>query len=502
MVKRIVNLSNLTLLTALVLSGIAAWYSILGLMAIFAAAVVPIIVMGGSLEVAKVVTTVWMHRYWDKINWKFKIYLVPAIIALAFLTSMGIFGFLSKAHSDQSLVSGDSIAKIAIIDEKIKISKEAIETNRKALKQLDEAVDQIMARSTDEKGADKSASIRKSQQKERSRILTEIEAEQKKILSYNEERAPLAAENRKLEAEVGPIKYIAALIYGDNPDSNLLERAVRWVIILIVFVFDPLALTLVIASNTSRQWEVVEEPQKLEKPTTESVDVKIDSLLKKQAEDILTPEPETKIETTNTESILDKHPYLLKKPNSYHPPGVDPSPPMVYKIEKNEEISNAPIEEQPINFEVTADTNTPAIETEGITKEYPVREIDNDYVSFEGKIIRKDALKEIKPEFFKLTAENADHPNANFGTSFPKIAKKGETFVRIDVVPNKVFKFDGVRWIEIVKSLSDTYLDNQEYIQFLISKLQTGEYDIDTFSDIERERIEEFLKTQNDEQQV
>ena len=490
MVKRIVNLSNLTLLTALILSGIAAWYSILGLVAIFSAAVIPIIVMGGSLEVAKVVTTVWMHKYWDKISWTFKLYLVPAVITLAFLTSMGIFGFLSKAHSDQNLVSGDSIAKLAIIDEKIKVSKETIDTNRKALKQMDEAVDQIMARSTDEKGANKSFTIRKSQQKERSRILTEIEIEQKKILSYNEERAPIAAENRKIEAEVGPIKYIAALIYGDNPDSNLLERSVRWVIILIVLVFDPLALTLVIASNTSRKWENVD--------STPVVEPKVEETITEPSNQTPIIEPaavEVKPDIPKQELIKDTHPYLFNRPASAHPPGIEPCPPMVYTPDKIEhpvpDFIPEPAGEQPINFDVTADTNAPAIKTEGITKEYP-KEIDADYVSYEGKVIRKDALKEIKPEFFKLTP---DHPNGNFGNSFPRIAKKGELFVRTDVVPNRIFKFDGAKWIEVVKALSDSYLDNPDYIRFLITKIQSGEYEIDSFSDVERERIAEFLNS-------
>ena len=164
---------------------------------------------------------------------------------------MGIFGYLSKAHMDQSLVTGDVASKIAIYDEKIKTAKENIEANRRQLKQMDEAVDQIMGRSTDEKGADKANAVRRSQQRDRKALAVDIETNQKIISQLNEERAPIAAEVRKVEAEVGPIKYIAALLYGDNPDQNLLERAVRWVIILIVSVFDPLAILLLIAANIS-----------------------------------------------------------------------------------------------------------------------------------------------------------------------------------------------------------------------------------------------------------
>jgi hypothetical protein len=111
-----------------------------------------------------------------------------------------------------------------------------------------------MGRSADEKGADKAVAIRRAQQKERARLLTDIAESQKTITVLNEQRAPIAAEVRKVEAEVGPIKYIAALIYGDNPDSNLLEKAVRWVIIILVTVFDPLAIMMLLAATESLKW--------------------------------------------------------------------------------------------------------------------------------------------------------------------------------------------------------------------------------------------------------
>lgn len=247
--------SYLTLFTALVISLGAAVYSIIGLTAIFAAAFWPIVIMGGSLEVGKIVATLWLHKYWDRAGVQYKAYLCTAVAILMMLTSMGVFGFLSKAHGDQSLVSGDASAKVAVYDEKIKMEKDNVETNRKALKQMDEAVDQIMARGTTEGAADKSVALRRSQQKERTRLLAEISDSQKKITALNEARAPIAAENRKIEAEVGPVKYIAALIYGDNPEANVLEKAVRWVIILIVIVFDPLALTLLLAATKSLRWE-------------------------------------------------------------------------------------------------------------------------------------------------------------------------------------------------------------------------------------------------------
>jgi hypothetical protein len=170
------------------------------------------------------------------------------------ITSMGIFGFLSKAHNDQNLVSGDVQSKISIFDEKIKTAKENIEANRKQLKQMDEAVDQIMARSTSEGGADKANAVRKSQQRDRASLAKDIETQQKLIVNLNDEAAPIRAEVRKVEAEVGPIKYIAAFLYGTAPDESMLERAVTWIIILIVIVFDPLAVIMLLAAQMTFGW--------------------------------------------------------------------------------------------------------------------------------------------------------------------------------------------------------------------------------------------------------
>ena len=244
----------LTLFSGLTVSAVAIYYSVAGLVAIFSAAVIPIIVMGVALEVSKLAGTVWLKQNWSRAPNFIRAYLLAAIAILMLITSMGIFGFLSKAHSDQSLVSGDVQSRIAIYDEKIKTSKDNIDANRKALRQMDEAVDQVMGRSQDEKGADKAVAIRRAQQKERVRLQSEIAAEQKTITALSEERAPIAAEVRKVEAEVGPIKYIANFIYGDNPDANILEKAVTWVIIIIVIVFDPLAVILLLASQYSFQW--------------------------------------------------------------------------------------------------------------------------------------------------------------------------------------------------------------------------------------------------------
>jgi hypothetical protein len=516
MFTKIFNLTNLTLLVALSLSAIAAYYSIAGLIAIFSAAVIPIIVMGGILELSKVVTTVWLHKYWDRVKWSMKFYLVVSVIALAFLTSMGIFGFLSKAHSDQSLVTGDVQSKIAIYDEKIRIAKENIDANRAALKQLDAAVDQIMGRSTTEQGAERSVQIRRQQGPERQRLIREIEAEQKKISSLNEERAPIAAEVRKVEAEVGPIKYIAALIYGDNPDSNLLERAVRWVIILIVLVFDPLALTLVLAANSSRRWDKIKPVEKQELVIEPPVESKVEDVVEannpiEEPVEQLVEEPKERVEQV-----------YLKKPWIDKVPGIDKVGHQVYKPEVktieveqiNCNICSSPLEKigklglfcSNVNCDsyketiytekpdVSTDIPEVVIETENVTEPLPYKETDGGYITYGDKSMSRSAALSLYPEMFRLTADSTSQISTNFGTKFPKYASKGDMFVRVDILPNRVFKYDGTKWIEIIKQNSDSYLHDRKYIEYLVNEIDAGRYDVELLTDSEKQLIEEFLK--------
>jgi hypothetical protein len=189
---------------------------------------------------------------------------------------MGIFGFLSKAHLEHSADNAPLVDKIALLDEKIKTEKENVEANRKAIKQYDEVVDQTMGRSTDEKGADKAQAIRRGQQKDRARILQEIQQSQTAIAKYSEERAPLSTELKKVEADVGPIKYIAALAYGTETSGDIIDKAVRLVILLIIVVFDPLAILLLIAYNMSigekKQYDDVENFFKRAKENARKLD--------------------------------------------------------------------------------------------------------------------------------------------------------------------------------------------------------------------------------------
>ena len=491
------------LITALTLSVVAAFYSISGLVAIFAASPIPIMIMGGALEIAKVVTTVFLHNNWKRLGMAYKTYLVPAVAILMFLTSIGIFGLLSKAHSDQTLVSGDVQSKISIYDEKIKISKDNIDANRRALKQMDEAVDQVMARSTTEGGADKAVAIRRSQSKERDRLVKEIDQEQKKITAINEERAPIAAEVRKVEADVGPIRYIAALIYGDNPDDNLLEKAVRWVIILIVVVFDPLALCLILSANKQFEWarkgeggwihnEKTEEVKEQPKPESTFVNIEeelepvfereeIPDLTDYSEGHVADPEPEEEL------PVVEKKPRwagfsfpmtsVFGKPKEEAVEEVDEEPVLITRIavpESNVDLQVTP-EPEPTPEPVPEPTPPPRVNLEaapgrnrGVMHTHLVAQADN------------------APDLGKAS-------HSDFGNTFPPNPEKGDVYLRTDYLPNRLFKYNGNRWIEVDKRQTDVYAYEEAYIKHLVSELEAGRYDPDTQTDVEQEQIKQYL---------
>ena len=565
---KFLSFSNLTLFVALALSSVAAYYSIIGLTAIFAGAVIPVIIMGGILEIAKITTTVWLRKYWHHAGWWLKIYLVPAVIALALLTSMGIFGFLSKAHMDQGVTTGDSQAKLSLYDEKIKTQRDNIELARKALTQMDAQVDQMLGRTDTDKGAERAVAIRRQQAKERLSLQNDIAGAQKEIQKLNEERAPIAAENRKVEAEVGPIKYIAALIYGDNADQNMLEAAVRWVIILLVIVFDPLAIALVLAANQSKDWDdereiknnpnyepddgpltdddisnlkdSVENSPKGNLTTTSALFEEDDPIhcYKCDAELVYAPgiglfcpnkecdvidnvsggEPVKFItdrpNPTHTEDdtlMLDKHPYLNEPFKHFE--NLTPIVAKTETVEIPEDVIHAYDDERlvsnmdkqilaggvdadrPGDYLLTADSNMP------VPPDVPFKTDGTGYVNFEGKRMSMSALKGMRPDLFGLNIDYGKSVNSSFGTKFPDVANKGDIFVRVDVLPNLVYKFDGRNWMQTNKEASNTYLYNTKYVEYLIDMLAKGEYDADLLSENERSQIEDYLKIQKNNAQ-
>ena len=636
----------LTLLTALTISGVAIYYSVSGLAAIFSAAVIPIIIMGGVLEVSKLVTAVWLHRFWGIATWWLKTYLSIAVVVLMLITSIGIFGFLSKAHDTASgnateaiatvnridgqiareenriqiledringLQSGDgfdvssSIAQqqeiisgargavqadidynqtqITAINERLDRDLEALETSLTAdiqvqtdkLVPLDELVasyrdeeDSGFINRTDNRG--EAERVLQEQKPERDAIAAEItrlrdsardrESELRReasvavreaqgnindyraqtqetvdaataeinrlreqsnssqdddlaqidewnitidniyntIDSLRDEKFESEQAVRLVESEVGPIRYIAEFFTGtEDADASLLETAVSWLIMVIIFVFDPLAVLLLIASQYTFEQRRKENPS-LEKseiddgpePLQESV---INQELEEAVEHFARPELDFTLLETRIEQAQkaikdweDSQKEVLDSIEEVEPEPTEPEP----EVEE--------VETEFKEYEGNKEEETPEpeeIETTGVTIEQVISPDDeSDYMlDPEGRSIHKDALKSLHPELF-LQTDNSNASSTSFGESFPTVAMKGDTFVRVDQMPNRVYKFEGKAWIEIQKEGTDTYLYNEEYINHLVEKIQTGEYDVDLLSDSERQQIEIYL--QND----
>lgn len=231
----------LPFITAILLSGIAAFYSVIGLAQIFPGSFWPIIIMGSSLELAKLVTVSWLYNNWHQTVRIMRYYFMVAIILLMLITSMGIFGFLSKAHLESNVVLGQNNVQLQILSAQEKIAKDRLAY---LLKQSEDP------------------------NKNNARLDREIRNTQNELAKITKEKLPLLTEENKLAAEIGPIKYVAELFYNTN-DENLIDKAVRLVILVIIFVFDPLAVLLLIAANQT--WR--NRKTNLDKRHTDSVEL-------------------------------------------------------------------------------------------------------------------------------------------------------------------------------------------------------------------------------------
>lgn len=241
----------LALVSSIVLAAVAAWYSIIGLVAIFAGAMVPIIIMGVSMETGKLVAANWLHRNWKHANLLIKTYLTIAVMILMLITSIGIFGFLSKAHLDQKIkVGGTNDLQLEQIERKLSRQREIIRDAESVIAQLDSAVETLVEydRIRGDEGA---LAVRNSQKQERDSLNAQIDEAYAEIEQLETDASPLRQEQLSLEADVGPLKYIAELIYGKENSSDNLDVAVRGIMLLLVLVFDPLAVVLLLAANNS-----------------------------------------------------------------------------------------------------------------------------------------------------------------------------------------------------------------------------------------------------------
>jgi hypothetical protein len=698
-------LTSLTFVTALCISAVAIYYSVAGLAAIFAAAVIPIIIMGGVLEIAKLVTTVWLHRYWSEARWWIKTYLSLSVIVLMFITSMGIFGFLSKAHIEQTSASQESVAQVERYNNEIKRQTALVERYETRIKQLESGgggadasvqsqidaeqkrIDSAYARIqpqideqnkiiegqsklfsdqitkidnelaqlqkyVDEKQVDKAQALvgvkadgdwgpgtargvttwKTTKTQERAQLVNkiqdinrdnsniqaareevkrlratvdaqvaesnktivrlreslgknkneDIEAQLKEQMSLlkesqtaldtsTKEKYKLESEYRKLEAEVGPVKYIAEFVYGEDADKNMLERAVRWVIITIIFVFDPLAVLLLLASQYSfefhrRERKTLDELLKetpvddqnamnivaLDKEKelyveiiglkgeisdlTEQIKIseevknsyikahddeekdntalhaKIEQLdyfikeLEDSRVDVFETNVKLKTELTDLEGEMSKitaeRDRVFQENIDLRIDCTDLEDALAHVTYERDQLQKEVIEESVEEVEPTADSTVAIekllvtadqIQTVGVTKEAQLFHPSEDYVNFNGKRVSMDALRSMRPDLILKATDPVNR--MMFGNKFPEFAKTGDIYIRTDAMPNIVYKFNDTAWIETNKDQSTTYLHYTPYIQYLITKIDSGEYDTELLTDHERDEIEQYLKS-------
>jgi phage host-nuclease inhibitor protein Gam len=535
----------LTLGIALLISSVAIFYSVAGLASIFAASFVAVVIMGTVLEVGKLITAVWLHRNWKEAVWWLKTYLSVAVLILMFITSMGIFGFLSKSHIEQTTASDEQIAKIQVLDEtiirlKTKINNWDKEILRLSTGNVDTRVDNLVVR--EEVSLDKiNNNVNKEKDRYRTQANTDVAVLNNKILQaqssldkeissineqlktcfncaderqalndakanfsskeaqYNNEitiirtelkanlsivdskyqpqintinnrinslknqstdktedidsrllvieqnientqikltanvenKAVLETNFRKLEAEVGPIKYIAEFVYGGSADRGILEQAVSWIIVIIIFVFDPLAVLLLIASQYSFE-QSRKNPVKTSAPT---------------------------------ELTTDEYVRLIGKTYSgkYNPLDSDIQEP---KVVEKVQVKKKPKVPKVAKSDVITDDQVDII-TEMILATGP-----NAYINFNGKTYRKSALQIEHPELITDVKSTVE-----FGTEFPENQSNSTLFISTDQLPTKLYRFNGESWVQLDKNVLAESAYSREYIKHLIEKINDHDYD-------------------------
>ena len=378
-------LALLTLLTSLVISSVAIYYSVSGLAAIFAAAAMPIIIMGASLEVGKLVTALWLHRNWKTAPFALKTYLMIATVVLMFITSIGIFGFLSRAHIEQTAGIGTVSTQIEQLNLDIRLEQDKIDNNRKIIGQLDTAVNNLLAGSATQSQqtrtgnaqqasnlAAQATRLRQQQNAERTKLQTEITTASNKIAELNRKKLEFDQKIKNIETEVGPIKYIAQFVYGQEAGSNkdMLEKAVTWLILIIIFVFDPLAVLLLIASQIS--WMEAADRWRAKRKKTESAPV------------VEQPKTETQIEEKNN---------AVDIPSRDNDDSIKPEPVPTEPVVDEPKISNSvPIVDTQITDAVTVVPPAPVKEEDPIEAWNKMIE-EAEKATAEEKIAKEPKLK-------------------------------------------------------------------------------------------------------------
>ena len=522
-------LNFIALLTAISISSVAAYYSIYGLTAIFSGVFWPIVIMGGVLEVGKIVTTVWLHTYWSHLRAFLKLYMSVAVVVLMFITSMGIFGFLSRAHIEVTSQAGTGDLLIKQVELGIAAEQKQIEDARAVITQMDNAVTGLLTGGASNATRDnnrtaqltqQASKLRDQQKKERETLTKTIAESNKRIVDLNKEKLKLQQEDLKIQAEVGPIKYIAQLIYDDEiPGQSILEKAVRWVIIIIVAVFDPLAVcmvlgvTMVINKRREEQAELQAQAEIEEEKRTIIKEV----MIKDPA--IMAERDQFAIRADKAEQELAEALIMLEESEAKEPVIVERIVEVpverIVEIDKPIEVIKEVevIKEIEVPVEVIREVEViKEVRVEDTTK---LEELGNEIQELLKELEQKDRLLAERsdaieednsyspaethlPDLSEVLSARPDNASpdlkVHYGLSFPTEPEFGEMFLRLDVHPTILYKYNGRKWIQVDKNSNDSYAYDPDIIQLLISRLEHKIIDYEELTASEQSAIAPYYK--------
>jgi hypothetical protein len=522
-------LNLIALVSAISISGVAAYYSIYGLTAIFSGVFWPIVIMGTVLEVGKIVVTVWLHTYWHRLKWFLKTYMSAAVLVLMFITSMGIFGYLSRAHIEVTSQAGGGALLVAQVDQNILIEQRRIEDSRKVIAQMDDAVAGLLKGSgaNAERDNNRTAAmttqatkLRDSQKKERQSLNEQIDSANNRIADLSRQKLKLEQEQLKMEAEVGPIKYIAQMIYDDGVGKDVLERAVRWVIIIIVAVFDPLAVALVLGvtmvMNSERKLEEFHQHETEQRDSEGNRDIELPVGVVREVERIVEVEvPVEVIREIEVEKLVEVP--VDRVVVEYVPTEVE----VIREVEKIVEVPVQDTAEIQRLEEELAETlvmleearNMPPETVEKIVeviKEVPVevekivqdsaqmlaltRELDALLKENENKdnlihqLRTKISLQEEELEGVDASEFDANLSTSLLGRTLPETANAGDLFY--NTAEYELYKYNGLSWMRADKTQNTSYTYDEHWQHFMMGALTRGELEWDDLNSAEQSALE------------
>jgi cell division septum initiation protein DivIVA len=485
--------------------------------------------MGSVLEVGKIVTTVWLHTYWHQLRWLLKSYMSIAVAVLMFITSMGIFGFLSRAHIEVTSQAGGGELLIQQVELSISTEQKRIDDARAVIKQMDDAITGLLKGSgaNAERDNNRTAAmttqatkLRESQKKERETLNKSIDDSNKRIAELSKEKLKLKQEDLKLQAEVGPIKYIAQLIYDDElPGQSILEKAVRWVIIIIVAVFDPLAVAMVLGvtmvmNNRRRENELVEhEPTVPVRDSEGTRDIELPVGVERVVE--------VPVEVIREVEVIKEVPVeVIREVEVIKEVSVDvvrevlvEDTTQVNRLEEElaetlvmlEDALSKPAEVQYVDRVVE--------KTVEVIKEVPVeviREVSvNDTTNLTALtreldiLIQENLRKENQIHALKAELKIKDQESAGvsadefddevntslLGTQLPGTAEIGQLYLNIKT--EKLYKYTGTDWLEVDKSMNTSYTLDEHWQNWKLGQMTRGESEWDDLTVAEQTALEQ-----------